>query len=231
MCGRFTLRTPTPVLIDTFRASVAPEWSPRFNIAPTQSIPVVRQTSNGEREIETMHWGLIPFWAKEPGIGNRMINARSETLTEKPAFRQAANKRRCLVITDGYFEWKKMGKTKQPYWIRMRDEGPFAMAGLWESWRGPPATNQQASDPLLSCTIVTTTSNALTQDVHDRMPVILDPEDWETWLAPERTADDEICALMRPFDSDPMKMDAVSTRVNNVRNDDAECVQIQRELF
>lgn len=234
MCGRFTLRTPTPVLIETFRVGTAPEIAPRFNIAPTQSVLVVRETSAQppEREFCMMMWGLVPFWAKEPTIGSRLINARADTVAEKPAFRAAARKRRCLVVADGYFEWKKIGAKKQPYWIRLADERPFAMAGLWEVWYGPSAKDpKNDSEPLLSCTIVTTDANRATAEIHNRMPVILLEPNWDEWLDANQHDAGRVTHLLKPLEETEMRIDPVSTRVNNPRNDDPQCVLVQRELF
>ena len=232
MCGRFTLRTPTPVLIKTFRlsnvADDAQDLPPRYNVAPTQQIAVVRNDDEARRQLVNMRWGLVPFWAKDKSIGNRMINARCETVAEKPAFRAALRQRRCLVLADGYYEWQKVGAKKQPYWIRMEDDRPFAMAGLWESWRDAEA---KENHPLLSCTIITTDSNDLTHDLHDRMPVILEPDDWDAWLDVTIADTDTVQALLRPYESDVMRMDPVSTHVNNARHEGPECVVVQRELF
>ncbi len=235
MCGRFTLRTPTPVLIETFRAGVVPDISPRYNVAPTQQVLVVREnpaSDSVQREFALMAWGLVPFWAKDPSIGNRLINARSETVAEKPAFRAAMRKRRCLVVADGYFEWMKVGTKKQPYWIRMEDEQPFAMAGLWEAWYGPGGKEATPeSDPLLTCTIITTGSNAATSHLHDRMPVILRESDWQQWLDKNQQHPAEVAHLLQPLEDTAISIDAVSTRVNSPKHDDAACVLVQQELF
>lgn len=229
MCGRFTLRTPANLIIDQFEAQLGPELQkamrPRYNVAPTQLFPIMR---GPERQVDTARWGLVPFWSKDPKGGARMINARSETVATKPAFRAAFKKRRCLVPADGYFEWVKVGKQKQPYWIRMKSEQPFAMAGLWESWR---AKESEDETPLETFTILTTTSNSATEEFHDRMPVILYPNDYATWLDPEVNEAEELDYLFEPHDSSAMKVDAVSDRVNSVRNDDEQCVQIQPLLF
>lgn len=229
MCGRFTLRSPTPVLMRHFGLASAPELAPRYNIAPTQSIPVVRQQKGGDRELAQLHWGLIPSWAKDTKSGARLINARGETVADKPSFRAAFKRRRCLVIADGYLEWLRAGKEKKPYFIRMNDEGPFAMAGLWEIWRG--GNKSETAPTIQSCTIITTDANDLTREIHDRMPVVLDAEDWPLWLNPDMQEPTEIKHLLRPYDSGAMKMDAVSQRVNSVRNDDPDCLVIQKELF
>lgn len=175
-----------------------------------------------------LKWGLVPFWAKDPKGGARMINARSETVATKPAFRNAFKKKRCLVPADGYFEWIKEGKKKKPFWIRMRDERPFLMAGLWEQWRDNSVEN---SEPLETFTVLTTSSNSLTEDIHDRMPVILSPNDYEPWLDPEVQGDDKLSYLFEPFDPNEMQFNEVSDRVNSVRNDDESCIEEPRTLF
>lgn len=229
MCGRFTLRTPTPVLMSRFRLANAPELAPRYNIAPTQSVPVVRQQKNGDWELTQLHWGLIPSWAKDVKSAAHLINARGETVAEKPSFRTAFRRRRCLVIADGYFEWVRSGKEKKPYYIRMDDEGPFAMAGLWEIWRGREKI--VAGPTIQSCTIITTDANNQTQEIHDRMPVILDSDDWALWLDTDVQEPAEVQHLLRPFESGAMKIDPVSQHVNNARNEGPQCVVIQKELF
>ncbi len=229
MCGRFTLRTPTPVLAARFRLATMPELNPRFNIAPTQLVPAVRHCIDAEREWAPLHWGLIPFWAKDPKIGSRMINARAETVSNKPAFRRAFRKRRCLIVADGYYEWRKVGREKLPHYIRMQDDQPFAMAGLWERWHG--GTEAQLTEPLESCTIITTESNELTANIHDRMPVILAEQHWDLWLDFELEDVQALQPLLQPYSSTAMKMDPVSKHVNNVRHEDAGCIEIQRELF
>jgi putative SOS response-associated peptidase YedK len=225
MCGRFTLRTPGNVMIEQFSLDFQGELFPRYNIAPTQRVPVVR---GSERKTSLLAWGLVPFWAKNPKSGSRMINARSETVATKPAFRHAFKKKRCLVPADGYFEWIKEGKRKQPYWIRMQDEQPFLMAGLWECWRDKSVENPES---LETFTLLTTESNSLTMEVHDRMPVILRPNDYDRWLDPELTDADELSFLFEPFDPNEMQLDPVNDRVNSVRNDDEECILIEPELF
>jgi len=229
MCGRFTLRTPTPVLIKQFGIEIHMDLIPRFNIAPTQDVAVVRlDPASEQRELAMLHWGLIPSWAKDPAIGNRMINARGETVTEKPSFRTAFRRRRCLVLADGYYEWKKTGSKKQPYYIRMTDEGAFGLAGLWERWKVGEGDDPQTVE---SCTVITTEANSFTSDIHDRMPVILEPNDWTTWLDISLEDREELEPLLRPYFSEEMRMDPVSTLVNNPRNEDPKCVEIQGELF
>ncbi len=224
MCGRFTLRTPAADLIEVFQVDEAPDFPLRYNIAPTQDIVAVRSGHDGRREMVQLHWGLIPFWAKDPAIGNRMINARAESLAEKPAFRQAFRKRRCLIVADGFFEWQKVGKQKQPYYIHRHDDRPFAFAGLWESWPG-------TEPPLQSCTIITTDANETTRPIHDRMPVILPEQDYDEWLDPENNDTDRLQQLLRPLEDDVLRADPVSTYVNKVQNDDPRCIEVQRPLF
>jgi putative SOS response-associated peptidase YedK len=230
MCGRFTLRTPANLLIKHFQLSQLPDLCPRFNIAPTQSTAVVRRNiESGQRECVRLRWGLIPSWAKDPAIGNRMINARAESVASKPSFRSAFRRRRCLVLADGYYEWQKRGGQKQPYYIRMAKDRPFAMAGLWEQWSGDPAAKKPMPEETFA--IITTPASKSTREVHDRMPAILGPEDYDCWLDPQRQGGDELLALLAPFESDELVMDPVSTHVNSPRNDDPTCIQVHRELF
>ena len=220
MCGRFTLISPGEVLAEFFELVDTPDIEPRYNIAPTQAVAVVRRDRD-IRRFDLMHWGLIPSWAKDPTIGNRMINARSETAATKPSFRSAVKYRRCLLPTDGFYEWKAIAgqKRKQPYYIRMADGQPFAFAGLWEYWEGPDGA---AID---SCTILTTEPNEMMADIHDRMPVILDPKDFTQWLDPSVQAADVICPLFRSFATGRMKAFPVNTTVNRPSNDTASCIE------
>ena len=238
MCGRFTLRTPMSVLMKHFQLSLGADrqlalFEPRYNIAPTQDIVVVRvMDAGGEREAAMLRWGLIPSWAKEPRSGPPLINARSETLAEKPTFRTAFRRRRCLIPADGFYEWQKppggavRGK-KQPFYIHRRDDQPFAFAGLWESWTA------QDSEPLTieSCTIVTTAANQTLQPLHDRMPVILAPGDYALWLDPAVEEPAAVAHLLAPCGDDELAAEPVSTHVNRVANDDPRCVEVQRALF
>ncbi|MCL4201390.1 MAG: SOS response-associated peptidase [Pirellulaceae bacterium] len=221
MCGRFTLRTNPHQLALIFGCEIPSDLPASYNVAPTQSVAALRGCEDGQREFTLLRWGLIPHWAKETSIGNRMINARAETIAEKPAFRSAFRQRRCLVLADGYFEWQKMGKSKQPFLIRMCDEAPFAMAGLWESWSDP-----QQGGTVASCTVITTEANELTRPIHDRMPVILSAESYDLWLNPRQHDHDVLLPLLRPFDSHAMVANPVSPRVNNPRNNDPECVEV-----
>jgi putative SOS response-associated peptidase YedK len=219
MCGRFTLIAPGEAVAELFDLSETPELAPRYNIAPTQPIAAVRYNSDkGKREFTHFYWGLIPSWSKDPTIGSRMINARSETAAEKPSFRAAFKYRRCLVPTDGFYEWWKVDGGKQPVRIQMKDERPFAIAGLWEHWQSPDGSEIE------SCTLLTTGPNDLLKPIHNRMPVILAPEDFDLWLDPGAQHGGEVQPLMRPFPSDKMSFYPVSTHVNNPRNEDPTCI-------
>ncbi len=219
MCGRFTLSSPAEVVAEVFELRDLPAIEPRYNIAPTQLAPVVRFDAGvTQRRFDLLHWGLIPAWAKDSSIGARMINARSETAAEKPSFRSALKRRRCLVVADGFYEWQKLERAKQPWCIRMADGGPFGLAGLWEHWRGSDGTEIE------SCTILTTQPNGTMRPLHDRMPVILDPQDFGTWLDPGVETSEMVMALMRPCPGDRLTAYPVSTHVNRPANDDASCI-------
>ncbi|MFO1283843.1 MAG: SOS response-associated peptidase [Burkholderiales bacterium] len=216
MCGRYELHSHPAAIALAFGLGAAPPVAPRYNIAPMQQVPIVRVNAQGARELAFVRWGLVPRWAKDPSIGARMINARGETLKEKPAFRTAFRRHRCLVPADGFYEWKSRGDgTKQPMRIAMRDGTPFAFAGLTERWLGPDG------EPLDTCVIVTTDANVLLRPVHDRMPVIVAAPDYARWLDPSVADPSDLVA---PCAADRMTMHAVSTRVNNVRHDDASLI-------
>lgn len=218
MCGRFTLAVDRATLRESFPQFEVPEGlTPRYNIAPTQLVPVV--PNNGENKVEFFNWGLVPSWAKDPKFGNRMINARSETLAEKPSFRTAYRRRRCLVLTDGFYEWQKIPgrKSKQPVHIRMQDDAPFAFAGLWEYW-------EKDGSEILSCTIITTSPNDLLEPIHNRMPVILPRDAYEVWLDPAERQPDELQGLLVPYPSEEMKAYPVSTQVNSPKNEAPELI-------
>ena len=219
MCGRYTLTTPVEVLAEEFGVTgPLPEVSPSYNIAPTQEVAAVL-VDDGERRLEMLRWGLIPFWADDPGIGSRMINARSETVPEKPSFRRAFKERRCLVLADGFYEWKRADDNgKQPYHIRMKDRRPFAFAGLWENWR-------RGGEEIRSGTILTTEANNLVEEIHNRMPVILAPEDHELWLDRDMWEADLLLPLLAPYPDDLMEAYPVSRFVNRPTNDDPRCIQ------
>lgn len=221
MCGRFTLRAPASVIAEQFSLSDLPSLPPRYNIAPTQTVAVVRQVGEPGgtgRELVNLRWGLIPHWAKDPAIGNRMINARSESVAEKPAYRTALRRRRCLVAADGFYEWQPGGQRKQPYFIHMKDDRPFGFAGLWETWEGPE------NSYIESCTIITTDANALMAPIHDRMPVIVDPKDYGLWLDASVQNPARLLPLLCPFQGDLLVAEPVGTRVNSPANDDAACI-------
>jgi putative SOS response-associated peptidase YedK len=218
MCGRYTLTVPVEILAEEFGVTgPLPEVPPSYNIAPTQEVAAVL-TDDGERRLEMLRWGLIPSWADDPGIGSRMINARSETVPEKPSFRRAFRERRCLILADGFYEWKRTNDGKQPYYIRMEGGRPFAFAGLWESWRG-------GREEIRSCTILTTEANDRVSNIHHRMPVILAPEDHELWLDPDVREADPLLPLLAPYPDDVMEAYPVSRFVNRPTNDDPRCVE------
>jgi putative SOS response-associated peptidase YedK len=220
MCGRFTLTDPDQDLAEQFDLPEIPALEPRYNIAPTQAVAAVRVAAGGAvRELVLLRWGLIPFWAKDPEIGARLINARSETVAEKPAFRDAFKRRRCLVVADGFYEWQKQQGKKQPFYIRLRAGQPFAFAGLWERWRGAEESIVE------SCTLLTTSPNGLMQPLHNRMPVILQPRDYELWLDPGVVRAELLQPLLVPYPAEEMEAYPVSRRVNSPDNDDPRCIE------
>lgn len=221
MCGRFVLMTPGRDLAKRFGLEEVAELEPRYNIAPTQVVVIIRLDRDTlQRRLVHVKWGLIPFWAKDTSIGNKLINARAESASQKSAFRAAFKTRRCLVPADGFYEWKKQeGKQKQPYLVRSADRSPFAFAGLWESWTGPDG------ETIESCTILTTDANELTQPIHDRMPVILKPEDYDLWLDPEIKDPELLKPLLRPYPSEEMVAEPVSSSVNKASYDAPDCVE------
>ena len=211
MCGRYALTSPPAVLAERFHLLWTPELEPHYNIAPSQTIPVVRETGQG-REMALLRWGLIPSWAKEASIGMKLVNARGETLADKPAFRSAYRQRRCLIPADAFYEWKAIAGRKQPYCIRMRDGGPFGMAGLWERWKAPDGQTVE------SCAIVTVDANALIAELHERMPLILAPDDYDAWLRAESQQ------LPPAVAAQDMRSYPVSPLVSNARNDVPACL-------
>jgi len=220
MCGRYTLKAPVKSLVDLFHLAEAPELPFRYNIAPTQQVPAVRSSGhNKSTELVMCRWGLIPSWAKDAKIGNQLINARSETVATKPAFRSAFRKRRCLMPADGFYEWKKEGTKKQPFYIHLKDGGPFAFAALWEEW------HDEHGEPIQSCTILTAEANAMLKPLHDRMPVILSPENFAKWLDPEIQQPEEIVPHLQPISAKELAMHPVSTLVNSPKNEKPECVE------
>jgi putative SOS response-associated peptidase YedK len=220
MCGRNTLSAPADLVDDLFALDQPPELAARFNIAPTQKAPVVlRSKEQTERHLDDFRWGLIPFWAKDRSLGDRMINARSETVAEKPAFRASFKKRRCLVVADGLYEWQPTGGPKQPYYFRLKSKQPFAMAGLWDVW------DKSEEGPIQTFTILTTGPNELLEPVHHRMPVILQASDYDTWLDPEIQDSSRLSELLVSFPASEMEGYPVSTYVNNPANQGPRCVE------
>ncbi|HEV3023151.1 MAG TPA: SOS response-associated peptidase [Pirellulales bacterium] len=220
MCGRFTLRTPAGLVAEAFGMLPFSGLQPRYNIAPSQPVAVVRLAQNDGRELAFLKWGLVPSWADDPAIGYKMINARGETVATKPSFRKAFKVRRCLVVADGFYEWQKTngGGKKQPHYIRLKDDVPFAFAGLWEHW-------VREGQEIDSCTIITTDANELMAPIHDRMPVIMAPADYELWLDPAVQEVERLQPLLRPFAAGEMKAYPVSTMVNNPRTESENCVE------
>ncbi len=219
MCGRFTLRTPTKTIVEAFDLAGAPDLKPRYNIAPTQQIGAIRLNSEtGTRQLSMFRWGLVPSWADDPKIGYRMINARAESVAVKPSFRSAFKKGRCLIVADGFYEWKKTGKNKQPYFIRLQNDEPFAFAGLSEHWH-------RGDQVIGSATIITTEPNELMQGIHDRMPVILSPDDYELWLEPDFHGQGKLLEMLKPYPAEEMEAYPISTLVNNPSNEDAKCIE------
>ena len=217
MCGRFTLRTSAEQIARAMDVAV-PELAARYNIAPTQPVGAVRLGDGGQRQWVMLRWGLVPSWADDPKIGNRMINARAETVASKPAFRSAFAKRRCLIVADGFYEWQATDGAKQPYFFHLQDHRPFGLGGLWEHWRRDGQTVQ-------SCTIVVTQANAAMTPIHDRMPVIIPPEQYDLWLDPEFRDREKLEELLQPYRGDDLQIYPVSTVVNKPQNDVATCVE------
>jgi putative SOS response-associated peptidase YedK len=222
MCGRYTLTSSGEDLALAFELPELPFLPPRYNMAPTQQAAVVRVTEpGGPRHLDLLKWGLIPYWAKEASIGNRMINARAESVAEKPAYRFSFKKKRCLVAADGFYEWKKEGKAKQPFLIRRRDGKPFAFAGLWSTWKDA----EHGGQPVETFTILTTSPNELMSPIHDRMPVILDRENFALWLDPGMEDAEKLQPLLVAHSVDDFEAFAVSRAVNSPANDFAGCIE------
>jgi putative SOS response-associated peptidase YedK len=217
MCGRYTLRTPVDSLAEAFEIEEYPSSiTPNYNIAPTQEVAAVVEEDE-KRKLEMLHWGLIPSWAKDPSIGNKMINARAETVAEKPSFRRAFKVRRCLILADGFYEWKKTDDGKQPYHVKMEDGSLFAFAGLWETW--------QNGEEIRSCTIITTDANDLMSEIHHRMPVILHPEDYAMWLDHDFEEKEVLTTLLKPYPADVMEAYPASRRVNKPSNNEPSVLE------
>jgi putative SOS response-associated peptidase YedK len=219
MCGRYRLSRRKQLIAEYFATADEVDWEPRYNLAPSQDVGIIRQDPvKPKRSFSLARWGLIPYWAKNASVGYKMINARSETAASKPAFTDAFRRRRCLLPADGFYEWQRRVKVKQPFHFGMQDDSLFAFAGLWDRWK------DSLGQVVESCSILTTTPNSLLSDVHDRMPVILNPEHYDLWLDPGFRDLDSLANMLKPFDASLMKRYPVSTRVNAVTNDDAECV-------
>lgn len=218
MCGRFAQRTDPKRVAKAFGVAKAPNMEPRYNIAPMQDILSIRQAED-EREAVFLKWGLVPSWAKDAAIGAKLINARSETITEKPSFREAFKKRRCIIPADGFYEWQRTDGKKQPFFFRMRDESPFGFAGLWERWQGA------GGEAINSCTILTTEANEVLRPVHDRMPVILHPEEYSLWLEGDEREQELLRELLRPYPAEEMTGHPVSSLVNSPGNKGEELIK------
>lgn len=216
MCGRYSLGQSAAALAEAFQLDEIPDWTPRYNIAPTQAVPTIAVSSSG-KQFRLLRWGLIPSWAKDLDIGSKLINARAETIAEKPSFRSAFKQRRCLVLADGFYEWQRQQSKKQPYYFQRSDRQPFAFAGLWEHWQGD-------GHSIDSCTIITTQANDVLSPVHDRMPVMLSPAEYDHWLNPTATPDD-LQALLRPYPSQSMQGYPVSSLVNRPTHDSPDCIK------
>lgn len=231
MCGRFALYSDTSILADRFEAEPPADWLPRYNVAPMQNIPVLRE-EQGRRYFGMARWGLIPHWAKAIGTGFGTINARAETVAEKPAFRDAFRRRRCLIAADGFYEWQARPRTKakQPWFVALRGREPMALAGLWERWTGPDGGVVE------SCAIVVTEANELMHGIHERMPVILDPWDWDAWLDPQARDTRKLQDLLKPYPHAGMMAWPVGFAVNDARHDAPDCLasateQAQGQIF
>lgn len=228
MCGRFVSSTPVSKLVEQFLVDEVKveKHESSFNVAPTTEILAVAASSEGVRRLGTFKWGLVPSWAKDPATGNRMINLRAETVSEKPTFRRMLAKHRCIIPADGFYEWKDMGKgrKKQPFFIRARDESVLALAGVWEAWKDKEASEDDDDAWLRTCTIITTAPNKLLKPIHNRMPVVLPPEAWDTWLDRSNEDADAMATLLVPAPDDLLEAYPVGTEVNKVGNDDKQLV-------
>lgn len=212
MCGRFVLKSPPAELVTRFGLDECADFGPRYNIPPGTDIPAIRLSPDGQRVLHFLRWGLVPHWAKDATIGAKLNNARGESVAEKPSFRDAFKRRRCLVPADGFYEWKADGKIKQPYYISLKSGEPLAMGGLWESWKAPDGSI------LRTVCIITTSPNAVMAPIHGRMPVILDPAHWQAWLA---APVEEIQSLVAPCAAEDMQAWPVSRRVSRAVEEDA----------
>jgi len=221
MCGRFAFYSPVEAAAALFGVDASLDIKPRYNIAPTQDIAAIRNDKDGERELVMLRWGLVPFWAKDPSIGNRMINARAETVAEKPSYRNAYKHRRCLVLADGFYEWQRQGETKTPFFISLESGQPFALAGLWENW-----TDRETGESLQTTTLITTDANEFMAQLHHRMPVILEADTATDWLAGSNELLDDVAAITPPLQAWP-----VDRRVNNARNEGEDLVSAAGDIL
>jgi len=221
MCGRFAFYSPVEAAAALFGVDASLDIKPRYNIAPTQDIAAIRNDKDGERELVMLRWGLVPFWAKDPSIGNRMINARAETVAEKPSYRNAYKHRRCLVLADGFYEWQRQGETKTPFFISLESGQPFALAGLWENW-----TDRETGESLQTTTLITTDANEFMAQLHHRMPVILEAATATDWLAGSNELLDDVAAITPPLQAWP-----VDRRVNNARNEGEDLVSAAGDIL
>ena len=219
MCGRFTLQLSPELLAEIFGLQEIPVYQSRFNIAPSQQIAVIRQDTEGRNRLDYLRWGLIPAWAKDMAVGNHMINAKSETVHEKPSFRSAIRYRRCIIPASSFFEWQHEGKLARPYYVHLKDSLPMCFAGIWDRWKGP------TGETIESCSILTTTSNKLIEPLHERMPVILHQDEYGLWLNRNIHDPEMLKQLYQPYPADMMGMWEVSTVVNSPRNDSEECIR------
>lgn len=226
MCGRFTLTVSADLLVQTFNLPLLPNWEARYNIAPTQSVvTVLKPSAQEEKQFQMMKWGLVPSWSKDPKIGAKMINARSETVHEKPSFRTPFRRQRCLIPADGFYEWTEGEAGKQPIYIRKKDQSVFAFAGLWDHW-------EKGDEVIDSCTIITSEPNELLKKYHHRMAVMLRPEDYDLWMDPDMNDPEPLLELLKPYPAEEMEAFAVNKTVNNARNDVPECIEpIESTLF
>ncbi|MBW6521846.1 MAG: SOS response-associated peptidase [Desulfoarculaceae bacterium] len=218
MCGRFVLTSTTEHIRQSFGVDDVPSIAPRYNIAPTQDVLVIRQNGGGSRYAGMLRWGLIPHWAKDPAIGNKMINARSETAHEKPSFRNSIHYHRCLIPASGFIEWSQQNGSKQPWYIHRKDGELLAFAGIWDSWQGAEGT-------IDSCSILTTSANNLVAKIHDRMPVVLSVSEYDQWLDRQITEAKQLEALYAPFPADLLEAIPISTKINNPRFDSRDCLE------
>lgn len=244
MCGRYSLTPAIDELLRTLGlADFAEDLEPRYNVAPSQQVPALRLDDEGTLQVGLFKWGLIPSWAKDPAIGNRMINARSETITEKPSFRAAFSKRRCVILTDGWYEWMKTPDVKQPVRIQLEDGSPFGFAGLWEQWvpkgtrntvrsgwqgagtgRGGRNDASTTGAAIQSCTIITAAAAPAIEKIHHRMPCLLKQPEWDAWLAPDAPKE-MLLSMLGPYQGDDLKAYAVSTAVNSPKNDREDVIE------